>query len=125
VVVALGALAALAVALVLALTGGGGATEASGSPRVALIRMWPPSGVGGAVEAGWRPFVEGLLNAQRRYQIETEIIDLFPRRPPAGGFAEGSQQDVARLSERLRSGNFDLVLWPLGLTGPSFYDVVR
>jgi basic membrane lipoprotein Med (substrate-binding protein (PBP1-ABC) superfamily)/DNA-binding SARP family transcriptional activator len=122
VVLAVGALAAVAAALVLALTGGG-TTEASGSPRVALIRTWPPGGVGGADEAG-RPFVEGLLNAQRRYQIETEIIDLFPRRPPAGGFEEGSPQDVARLSERLRSGNFDLVLWPLGLTGPNFYDVV-
>jgi DNA-binding SARP family transcriptional activator/basic membrane lipoprotein Med (substrate-binding protein (PBP1-ABC) superfamily) len=121
-----GALIAVAVALVLALTipTGAGVTEAHGSTRVALIRTWPPSGVGGAVEAGSRPFVEGLLKAQRRYQIETEIIDLFPRRPPAGGFEEGSQQDVARLSERLRVGNFDLVLWPLGLTGPNFYAVV-
>ena len=43
---------------------------------------------------------------------------------PRGGFEEGSLQDVERLSARLRSGAFDLVLWPLGLTGPNFYDVV-
>jgi basic membrane protein A len=124
--VAVGALAAVgvAVALVLTIASGGGVTEERGSTRVALIRSWPPGGVGGAAEEGSRPFVEGLLNAQRRYPIETEIIDLFPRRPPSGGFEEGSPQDVARLSERLRSGKFDLVLWPLGLTGPNFYDVV-
>ena len=124
--IALGAtLAGAAIALTLALTipTDAGVKGASGSTRVALIRMWPPDGVGSA-EAGWRPFVDGLLRAQRQHQLETQIVDLFPQRPPLGGFQPGSQRDVDRLSERLRSGNFDLVLWPLGLTGPNFYEVV-
>lgn len=120
-----GALVAAAIALTLGLaaltdaglTGGGGPT------RVALIRMWDPGVVGGD-DQGWRPFVEGLLEAKREHELETEIIDLFPRRPPLGGFEQGSPEDVERLSARLRSGGFDLVLWPLGLTGPNFYDVV-
>ena len=96
-----------------------------GSPnRVALIRMWNPGGPGGYDEAGWQPFVDGLLAAERKHGIETEIIDLFPRRPPLGGDQPGSPEDVERLSERLRGGNFDLVLWPLGLTGPNFYAAV-
>jgi DNA-binding SARP family transcriptional activator/basic membrane lipoprotein Med (substrate-binding protein (PBP1-ABC) superfamily) len=97
----------------------------SGGPtRVALIRMWDPGSLSSRDEAGNRPFVEGLLKAERTHELETEIIDLFPRRPPSGGFEQGSQEDVDRLSARLRSGKFDLVLWPLGLTGPSFFDVV-
>jgi hypothetical protein len=83
-----------------------------------------PGGLGSADEAGWRLFTEGLVKAGREHQVETEIIDLFPRRPPQGGYQQGSRRDVARLSARLRSGNFDLVLWPLGLTGPEFFDVV-
>lgn len=70
------------------------------------------------------PFVEGLLAAQREHELEVDTIDLFARRPPRGGFELGSQEDVDRLSARLRSGEFDLVLWPLGLTGPPFYDVL-
>jgi basic membrane lipoprotein Med (substrate-binding protein (PBP1-ABC) superfamily) len=96
-----------------------------GSPaRVALIRMWNPHGPGGYDEAGWQPFVDGLLAAERRYGIEAEIIDLFSHRPPLGGDQPGSPEDVERLSERLRVGDFDLVLWPLGLTGPNFYAAV-
>ena len=68
--------------------------------------------------------MEGLLEAKRKHELETEIIDLFPHRPPLGGFEPGSHEDVERLSARLRSGEFDLVLWPLGLTGPRFFDVV-
>ena len=68
--------------------------------------------------------MEGLLEAERKHELETEIVDLFPRRPPMGGFEPGSQADVDRLSARLRSGDFDLVLWPLGLPGPRFFDVV-
>jgi len=34
------------------------------------------------------------------------------------------KEDVNRLSARLRAGDFDLVLWPLGLTGPPFFDVL-
>jgi DNA-binding SARP family transcriptional activator/basic membrane lipoprotein Med (substrate-binding protein (PBP1-ABC) superfamily) len=119
-----GALAAATVALTLALTIPSDAQVNDGdATRVALIRMWPPSGVGDQ-ETGWRPFVDGLLRAERQHDIETEIIDLFPSRPPEGGFEPGSEHDVERLAKRLRSGNFDLVLWPLGLTGPNFYDVV-
>ena len=66
--------------------------------------MWDPGSVSSSDEAGWRPFVEGLLQAQRHHELETEIIDLFPRRPPAGGFAEGSQADAERLSARLGPG---------------------
>ena len=95
-----------------------------GSTRVALIRMWDPGGLGIRDEAGWEPFVDGLLEAEHNHELETEIVDLFPRRPPLGGFEPGSQEDVERLSARLRSGEFDLVLWPLGLTGPRFFDVV-
>ena len=101
-----------------ALPGGGDAT------RVALIRMWDPGSLSSRDEAGWRPFVDGLLEAERKHELETEIVDLFPRRPPSGGFELGSREDVDRLSARLRSGKFDLVLWPLGLTGPPFFDVV-
>ena len=94
------------------------------STRVALIRMWDPGSVSGRDEAGWGPFVEGLLDAERKNELETEIVDLFPRRPPRGGFEPGSKADVDRLSARLQSGDFDLVLWPLGLTGPRFFEVV-
>jgi basic membrane lipoprotein Med (substrate-binding protein (PBP1-ABC) superfamily) len=86
--------------------------------------MWDPGGLGIRDEAGWEPFVDGLLEAEHNHDLETEIVDLFPRRPPLGGFEPGSQEDVERLSARLRSGEFDLVLWPLGLTGPRFFDVV-
>jgi len=121
-----GALAACAVAggLWLGLDSVSGAGSTGGPTRVALIRMWDPGTVGGD-DQGWRPFVEGLLDAAREHDLETEIVDLFPRRPPRGGFEEGTPEDVARLSARLRSGGFDLVLWPLGLTGPRFYGVVR
>ena len=103
---------------------GAGLPGSRGSTRVALIRMWDPGGLGSRDEAGWGAFVEGLLKAERKHDLETEIVDLFPRRPPLGGFAVGSKADVDRLSARLRSGAFDLVLWPLGLTGPPFFDVV-
>jgi len=122
-----GALTAAAIALTLALTvrTDAGVTGGDGPTRVGLIRMWDPGVVGGEDEAGWRPFVEGLLNAEREHELEAEIVDLFPRRPPMGGFEPGSPEDVERLSTRLRAGDFDLVLWPLGLTGPNFYDVVQ
>jgi basic membrane lipoprotein Med (substrate-binding protein (PBP1-ABC) superfamily)/DNA-binding SARP family transcriptional activator len=95
-----------------------------GSTRVALIRLWDPGSLGSRDENGSSQFVDGLLAAERKHELETEIIDLFPRRPPTGGFDPGSQADVDRLSSRLRSGDFDLVLWPLGLPGPLFFDVV-
>jgi DNA-binding SARP family transcriptional activator/basic membrane lipoprotein Med (substrate-binding protein (PBP1-ABC) superfamily) len=115
--------AAAAFALALAALPGAGVNGGRGPTRVALIRMWNPGAAGD--DQGWGPFVEGLLSAERAHKLETEIIDLFPRRPLRGGFATGSQADVARLSGRLRSGHFDLVLWPLGLTGPPFFDVLR
>jgi DNA-binding SARP family transcriptional activator/basic membrane lipoprotein Med (substrate-binding protein (PBP1-ABC) superfamily) len=118
------AVAATAIALRLALTDAG-PPGSGGSTRVALIRMWDPGSLSNRDEAGWRPFVKGLLEAERKHQLETEIVDLFPRRPPRGGFDPGSKADVDRLSARLQSGEFDLVLWPLGLTGPRFFDVVR
>ena len=96
-----------------------------GPTRVALIRMWDPGSLSSRDEAGHRPFVAGLLEAERKHELETEIVDLFPRRPPFGGRLDpGSEEDVERLSARLRSGEFDLVVWPLGLTGPRFFDVV-
>jgi basic membrane lipoprotein Med (substrate-binding protein (PBP1-ABC) superfamily) len=117
------AVAAAATALRFVLTDA--ALPGSGeSTRVALIRMWDPGSVSSRDEAGWRPFVEGLLEAEREHGLETEIVDLFSRRPPLGGFEPGSKADVDRLSARLRSGEFDLVLWPLGLPGPLFLDVV-
>jgi DNA-binding SARP family transcriptional activator/basic membrane lipoprotein Med (substrate-binding protein (PBP1-ABC) superfamily) len=120
-----GALAAVAVALALGLTAltVAGVRGAASPTRVALIRMWDPGSVGGD-DQGWRPFVEGLLEAERKHELETEIVDLFPRRPPRGGFEEGTQEDVERLAARLELGDFDLVLWPLGLPAPKFYDVV-
>jgi DNA-binding SARP family transcriptional activator/basic membrane lipoprotein Med (substrate-binding protein (PBP1-ABC) superfamily) len=121
-VVSLLAIAGIALGLVVA--SGGVAVSHEGPVRVALIRMWNPLGPAGGDEAGWKPFVDGLLAAERTYGIETEIVDLFPRRPFDGGFAQGSPEDVQRLSERLKAGDFDLVLWPLGLTGPNFYAVV-
>ena len=36
--------------------------------------------------------MEGLLEAERKHELETEIVDLFPRRPPLGGFEPGSQR---------------------------------
>jgi basic membrane lipoprotein Med (substrate-binding protein (PBP1-ABC) superfamily)/DNA-binding SARP family transcriptional activator len=122
----LAALTTAAIGLTLGLTipTDAGPTAAGSSTRVGLIRMWDPGSVRTADEAGWRPFVEGLLAAQRKHGVETEIIDLFPRRPPLGGFEPGTHEDVERLSARLLSGDFDLVLWPLGLTGPNFYVVV-
>lgn len=119
----MGALATVAIAVTLGLTALTDERVTGGPTRVALIRMWNPGAVGGD-DQGWRPFVEGLLQAERKHELEAEIVDLFPRRPPRGGFEAGKQEDVERLSARLRSGGFDLVLWPLGLTGPNFYDVV-
>ena len=118
-----GALAAAGIAVALGLNVLTDARPTGGRARVALIRMWEPGAVGGD-DQGWRPFVAGLLEAERKHDLDAEIVDLFPRRPPRGGFEEGSSQDVERLSDRLRSSGFDLVLWPLGLTGPNFYDVV-
>ncbi len=101
-----------------------GLPGSGGSTRVALIRLWDPGGLGIRDENGGGSFVEGLLQAESNHELETDIVDLFPRRPPLGGLEPGSQEDVDRLSARLRSGDFDLVLWPLGLTGPRFYEVV-
>ena len=118
------AFAATAIAIRQLVLTDAGLPGSRGPTRVALIRMWDPGSLDSRDEAGWRPFVEGLLEAERRHGVETEIVDLFPRRPPSGGFEQGSQEDVERLSARLESGEFDLVLWPLGLTGPPFFDVV-
>ena len=118
------AVAAAAIAILQFVLTDAGLPGSRGSTRVALIRMWDPGSLNSRDEAGWRPFVEGLLKAEHTHELETEIIDLFPRRPPMGGFEQGSEEDVERLSARLRSGDFDLVLWPLGLTGPRFFDVV-
>ena len=119
------AVAATAIAIRQLVLTDAGLPGSRGPTRVALIRMWDPGSLDSRDEAGWRPFVGGLVEAERRHGVETEIVDLFPRRPPSGGFEQGSQEDVERLSARLRSGEFDLVLWPLGLTGPPFFDVVR
>jgi basic membrane lipoprotein Med (substrate-binding protein (PBP1-ABC) superfamily)/DNA-binding SARP family transcriptional activator len=118
------AVAAAAIALRQFVLTGAGVPGSEGPTRVALIRLWDPGSLGGRDEAGGRPFVEGFLEAKRKHELETEIVDLFPHRPPLGGFEPGSHEDVERLSARLRSGEFDLVLWPLGLTGPRFFDVV-
>ena len=118
------AVAATAIALRQIVLTDAGLPGSGGSTRVALIRLWDPGGLGIRDENGGRSFVEGLLEAESKHELETEIVDLFPRRPPLGGFEPGSQEDVDRLSARLRSGDFDLVLWPLGLTGPRFFDVV-
>ena len=115
--------AATAIALRLVVTDAG-VPGSDGPTRVALIRPWDPGSLSGRDDPGGRPFLEGLFEAERKHKLETEIVDLFPRRPPLGPFEPGSQQDVDRLSARLRSGEFDLVLWPLGLTGPRFFDVV-
>jgi DNA-binding SARP family transcriptional activator/basic membrane lipoprotein Med (substrate-binding protein (PBP1-ABC) superfamily) len=124
--VIVGALAVAAMALAAGLVRtDSGLPGSVGPTRVALIRMWDPGGLGSRNEAGGRYFVDGLLEAERTHGLETEIVDLFPRRPLLGGYEQGSQQDVDRLSARLRSGAFDLVLWPLGLPGPRFFDVVR
>ena len=53
--------------------------------------MWDPGSLNSRDEAGWRPFLEGLFDAERKHELETEIVDLFPRRPPLGGFEPGSQ----------------------------------
>jgi basic membrane lipoprotein Med (substrate-binding protein (PBP1-ABC) superfamily)/DNA-binding SARP family transcriptional activator len=119
----LGALAVVAITVTLGLTVLTDARVTDGPTRVALIRMWDPGVVGGD-DQGWRPFVEGLLQAEREHDLEAEIVDLFPSRPASGGLEGGSPEDVERLSARLGSGGFDLVLWPLGLTGPNFYEVV-
>jgi basic membrane protein A len=102
-----------------AVTGSGAAT------RVALIRLWNPGAVGSNVlDPGSTPFVDGLLSAKRAHKVETEIIDLFPRRPLLAGYEQGSPADVSRLSARLEAGDFDLVLWPLALPGPNFLAVI-
>jgi class 3 adenylate cyclase/basic membrane lipoprotein Med (substrate-binding protein (PBP1-ABC) superfamily) len=103
----------------------GGVNQAASTPsaRVALIRPWDP-GLSGGAEDPFRPIVEGFMEAEREYQLETETIDLFPRRPPLGPYEPGSRADVERLSDRLRTGDFDLVLWPAGPPGPRFFDVI-
>jgi basic membrane lipoprotein Med (substrate-binding protein (PBP1-ABC) superfamily) len=118
------AVAATAIAIRLVVTDAG-LPGSRGSTRVALIRMWDPGSLSSRDENGSRPFVDGLLEAERKHELETEIVDVFPRRPPLGGFEPGSQEDVDRLSARLQSGDFDLVLWPIGLPGPRFFDVVH
>jgi len=117
------AVAATAIAVRLVLTDAG-QPGSRGSTRVALIRMWDPGSLSRRDEAGWGPFVEGLLEAERKHELTTEIVDVFQRRPATGGFEQGSRADVDRLSARLQAGDFDLVLWPLGLPGPRFFEVV-
>ena len=117
------AVAAAAIAVRLVLTDAG-LPGSRGSTRVALIRMWDPGSISTGDEASWGPFLVGLLEAERKHELTTEIVDLYPRRPATGGFDSGSKADVDRLSARLQSGAFDLVLWPLGLPGPRFYQVV-
>jgi basic membrane lipoprotein Med (substrate-binding protein (PBP1-ABC) superfamily)/DNA-binding SARP family transcriptional activator len=124
-IVLAGALGVAATAIAVRVVGTDAALPGSKGPtRVALIRLWNPGSLGSRDESGSAPFVDGLLEAERKHELETEIVDLFPRRPPTGGFEPGSKADVDRLSARLRSGEFDLVLWPLGLPGPRFYEVV-
>jgi DNA-binding SARP family transcriptional activator/basic membrane lipoprotein Med (substrate-binding protein (PBP1-ABC) superfamily) len=102
-----------------AVTGSGAAT------RVALIRQWNPGAVGSkTLTPDPTSFVEGLLASKRTYKVETEIVDLFARRPPGGEYEDGSPADVARLSARLEARDFDLVLWPLALPGPNFLAVI-
>ena len=101
-----------------------GVADDDGPVRVALIRMWNPGGPGGDDEAGWRPFVDGLIAAERRHGVETQFVDLFPRRPPLGGNAPGTYDDVRRLSARLEAADFDLRFGRSGVTGPNFHDVV-
>ena len=94
-----------------------GLPGSGGSTRVALIRMWDPGSLGSRDEAGWRPFVQGLLEAERKHELETEIVDLFPRRPPMGGFDEARKPMLIDSLRGSESGDFDLVLWPLGPRG--------
>jgi basic membrane lipoprotein Med (substrate-binding protein (PBP1-ABC) superfamily)/DNA-binding SARP family transcriptional activator len=117
------ALAAAAIAVILALTvWSDDGVRVGDSTRVALIRMWQPRV--GATDDGWGPFVAGLLRVERVHGLETETVYLFPRRPRFGGFEQGSRRDVERLAARLRAEDIDVVLWPLGLTGPRWYDVL-
>ena len=118
------AVAATAIALRQIVLTDAGLPGSRGSTRVALIRMWEPGGLDIRDEKGGGPFVEGLLKADSTHKLETEIVDLFPRRPPMGGFEPGSQEDVDRLSARLRSGDSISCCGLLGSPGPRFYDVV-
>jgi DNA-binding SARP family transcriptional activator/basic membrane lipoprotein Med (substrate-binding protein (PBP1-ABC) superfamily) len=100
-------------------------TASGAATRVALIGVWNPGAVGSkTLNPGSTSFVDGLLASKRTYKVETEIVDLFARRPPQGPYEDGSPADVRRLSARLEAGDFDLVLWPLALPGPNFLAVI-
>jgi basic membrane lipoprotein Med (substrate-binding protein (PBP1-ABC) superfamily)/DNA-binding SARP family transcriptional activator len=118
-----GALAAvIGVTLGLTLPSGGTVTGTRSATRVALLALNDP-GLGRDSDETFKPFVDGFLTAERRHHLETETIALFEQRPSAAGFSV-SPEDVDRLSARLRAGNFDLVLWPVGPASPAFLDVV-
>ena len=82
-----------------------------------------PGSVSSSDEAGWRPFVEGLLQAQRHHELETEIIDLFRaahlraaspkgRKRTPNGYRLDSVRELRSRAVATRA------------TGPRFYDVV-
>ena len=85
----------------------GGTGISSESAKVALMAVEEPM-VGD--EDTLKPFVEGLLRAERTHGVTTETFAMF-----ADGVPEDvtpSTADIQRLDSYLRSGEFDLVLWP-------------
>jgi len=95
---AVGALIAGAVAW---FDGAGSSPSTAASPRVALVVPRPPTA--GREDTYVTPFVDGLLRAEREYDLTTRIFvsdELNPK--PA---------DLRRLIRELREEHFDLVLF--------------
>ena len=77
--------------------GGGGSAAVGGSTRVALVLAKGP--VAGRGDTSESPFVDGLLRADREYELDTKILILSP-----------FPKSVLRVAKQLRTGHYDLVL---------------
>jgi DNA-binding SARP family transcriptional activator/basic membrane lipoprotein Med (substrate-binding protein (PBP1-ABC) superfamily) len=92
---------------------GGRGSGAGGSTRVALVLARVPEvGRGDRFES---PFVDGLLRADREYDLQTNVLALGPFR-----------RSVLRVAHALRTGHYDLVLSTSDLEGilsPEVHDL--
>jgi len=101
-VTALGAIIAL-VGAALALTWILGAADSGSASHTRIALILPRAPNAGREDTYVTPFVDGLLDAQREYGIETKTLVLEQIHP--------DHASLRRISSELRREKFDLVLW--------------